>query len=114
MNPEQSPDLAFEDALDQLERIVAALEQGTPELAAALASYEQAIRLLAHCHGLIDGAERTVALLTGVDDQGRPLTAPFDATATAERESATSPRKVSPDSANASLFADSDDSGPPS
>ena len=70
------------DGLAALERIVADLEQGTPELAAALASYEQAIRLLAHCHGLIDGAERTIALLTGVDDQGRPLTAPFDATAT--------------------------------
>src|SRR5256885_1131343 len=113
MSTEQSPDLAFEDALDQLERIVADLEQGTPELAAALASYEQAIRLLAHCHGLIDGAERTIALLTGVDEQGRPLTAPFDATATAERESAPPTHKASPGSTTPSRFPDSDDSTPP-
>ena len=87
MTPEPTPDLTFETALDQLGRIVADLEQGEPELAAALAKYEQAVRLLAHCHGLIDGAERTVALLTGVDDQGQPLTTPFDASSTAERDS---------------------------
>ena len=99
MTPEPTPGLAFEDALDRLARIVADLEQGEPELADALAKYEQAVRLVAHCHGLIDGAERTVALLAGVDDQGRPLTTPFDATATtAERESTGPPaRKVSPD-----------------
>src|SRR4051794_19217376 len=83
MDPTPAPALAFEPALDQLTRIVADLEQGEPELASALAKYEQAIRLLAHCHGLIDRAEQTVPLLTGVDEEGRPLTAPFDAAATA-------------------------------
>ncbi len=103
MTPDSSPDLSFETALDQLTRIVADLEQGAPELATALAKYEQAIRLLAHCHGLIDRAERTVALLTGVDDQGQPLTTPFDATATAEREpGAPAARKVPPDGASPS------------
>ncbi len=51
-----------------------------------MARYEQGIRLLAHCYGLLDGAEQTVALLTGVDDAGNPMTAPFDATATTGRE----------------------------
>ena len=103
--------LAFEDALDELERIVAHLEQGEPDLAAALARYEQAVRLLAHCHGLIDGAEQTVALLNGVDDRGQPLTTPFDASATASREPpATQPRKLSPDNAKPSGSPDNDES----
>src|SRR4051794_9982961 len=105
-----TPDLPFEDALKKIERIVADLEQGAPELAKALAQYEQAIRLLAHCHGLIEGAEQTIALLTGVDDQGQPLTTPFDATATVERESAPASRKVRPSTANLSPSPDSDDS----
>jgi exodeoxyribonuclease VII small subunit len=108
-----TPDLPFEDALDRIERIVGDLEQGAPELAAALAQYEEAIRLLAHCHGLIEGAERTIALLTGVNDQGQPLTTPFDATATVERESPAPSRKVGPGIANPSPSPDSDDSSPP-
>jgi exodeoxyribonuclease VII small subunit len=114
MPPEPTPDLTFESSLDQLSQIVGELEQGEPELATALAKYEQAVRLLAHCHGLIDGAERTVALLTGVDDQGQPLTTPFDAARTAERDSSTTPtRKVSPDSANRSRTRNSGKSTPP-
>jgi exodeoxyribonuclease VII small subunit len=80
------PEPTFETALDQLERIADDLERGEPDLAVALSKYEQAVRLLAHCHGQLDAAERTVALLTGVDEAGRPLTTPFDATATADRE----------------------------
>jgi exodeoxyribonuclease VII small subunit len=114
MTSEPTPDLAFEAALDQLGQIVSDLEQGEPELAAALAKYEQAVRLLAHCHGLLDGAERTVALLSGVDDQGQPLTTPFDASSTAEREpSNPSGRKVAPNSAKPSRSRDSDDSTVP-
>src|SRR4051794_29943607 len=107
------PDLPFETALDRIERIVADLEQGAPELAAALVQFEEAVRLLAHCRGQIDGAERTIGLLTGVDDQGQPLTPPFDATATIERESSPSSRKVRPGIANPSPSPDSDDSTPP-
>jgi exodeoxyribonuclease VII small subunit len=114
MTPEPPPDLTFETALDQLGRIVSDLEQGEPEVAAALAKYEQAVRLLAHCHGLIDGAERTVALLTGVDEQGQPLTTPFDASSSIERDTSTPPtRKVSPNSANRSSSRNSDKSDPP-
>ncbi len=77
--------MAFEDALEELEGIVETLERGEPALAAALARYERGVHLLAHCQGLLDGAERTVALLTSVDAAGEPTTAPFDATATADR-----------------------------
>jgi exodeoxyribonuclease VII small subunit len=108
--PKPAPDLTFEAALDQLAQIVADLEQGEPELATALAKYEQAIRLLAHCHALIDGAEQTVALLTGVDERGQPITTPFDASAATDREPSPPTRKVSPDGANLSRSRDSDNS----
>jgi len=75
----------FEDALRRLEGVVDDLEAGEPDLSAALAKYEQGVRLLTECQGVLDRAERTVALLTGVDPEGRPQTAPFDAAATADR-----------------------------
>jgi exodeoxyribonuclease VII small subunit len=76
------PEPSFEDALKRLEQIVDALERGEPELSAALAKYEQGVHLLAHCQSVLERAERSVALLTGVDSAGNPVTAPFDATAT--------------------------------
>jgi exodeoxyribonuclease VII small subunit len=79
--PEET-EIRFEAALGQLEEIVAALERGEPELTAALAKYETGVRLLTQCYSLLERAERAVALLTGVDAQGHPVTAPFDATAT--------------------------------
>jgi len=86
MPDEPDPEPSFEQALAQLERIVANLERGEPELTTALAKYEKGVRLLTLCHRLLDQAEQSVALLTGVDDQGNPLTVPFDATATIARE----------------------------
>ena len=75
-------EIGFEAAVDELERIVGELERGRPDLGAALAHYERGVKLLGRCQGLLDSAERSVALLTGVDDGGRAITAPFDASAT--------------------------------
>ena len=77
------PELDFEDALRRLEDVVDTLERGEPGLSEALAKYEEGVRLLARCQGLLDRAERSVALLSGVDEAGEPVTAPFDASATA-------------------------------
>jgi exodeoxyribonuclease VII small subunit len=77
---------SFEEALSQLERIVAELERGGSDLTAALGRYESGIRLLRRCHGLLDQAEQSVALLTGVDADGEPITSPFDAGATLAKE----------------------------
>lgn len=76
------PESGFESGLIQLQQTVTALESGTLGLDAALAHYETGIRLLAQCHGLLAQADRKVALLTGVSDDGTPATAPFDASAT--------------------------------
>ena len=82
----------FEEALAQLERIVASLERGEPELTRALSKYEKGVQLLSICHRLLEKAEQSVAILTGVDEQGRPLTASFDATATVAQAQAQQPR----------------------
>ena len=96
--PDQSePELSFEQALGQLERIVASLERGEPELTSALANYEEGVRLLKRCYGLLDQAEQSVALLTGVDTAGNPLSAPFDATATVITREVVSTMTISPE-----------------
>ena len=89
MADEPEPD--FEQSLAQLEQIVASLERGEPELTSALSKYEKGVQLLSICHRLLEKAEQSVALLTGVDDEGRPITAPFDATATVAREESVAP-----------------------
>jgi exodeoxyribonuclease VII small subunit len=93
------PEPNFEADLHRLERIVDDLERGEPELAEALAKYEQGVRLLARCQGVLDQAERSVALLRGVDADGNPVFAAFDATATAAPEP--TPAPVKPDQAPA-------------
>jgi exodeoxyribonuclease VII small subunit len=78
----EEPELRFEAAMNQLEEIVESLERGEPELATALSKYETGVRLLSRCYALLERAERSVALLAGVDAEGNPVTASFDATAT--------------------------------
>lgn len=67
----------FEQSLSELEQIVHDLEEGQLGLNEALARYEQGVKLLRHCHGLLEGAQRRVEILTGVDPQGNPITQPF-------------------------------------
>lgn len=80
--PDAEPEIRFEAALAQLEEIVDALQRGEPELSTALAKYEQGVALLGRCYGLLERAERSVTILTGVDDEGEAVTVPFDAAAT--------------------------------
>lgn len=68
----------FEQSLAELESIVHQLEDGQIGLAEALACYEQGVRHLKHCYQLLQSAERKIELLTGVTDEGTPLTEPFD------------------------------------
>jgi exodeoxyribonuclease VII small subunit len=69
---------SFEQALLQLEQIVHQLEDGEIGLAEALTHYEQGVRLLKDCYGLLERAERRIELLSGVDADGNPVTEPFD------------------------------------
>jgi exodeoxyribonuclease VII small subunit len=73
---------SFESALAELEAIVHALEDGELPLDEALTRYEGGIALLKRCYALLEQAEQRIELLTGVDAEGNPTTAPFDAAAT--------------------------------
>jgi exodeoxyribonuclease VII small subunit len=84
MNTPEAAELSFENAVGRLEAIVQVLEEGAPSLAEALAQYETGVQLLARCYGMLEQAERSVAMITGSDDQGNLTTTPFDATATVE------------------------------
>jgi exodeoxyribonuclease VII small subunit len=88
--PKDDTPLGFEEALRRLDRTVAQLEGGELDLDGALAEYAQGVHLLTRCRSMLDDAEKQVAILTGVDDDGRPLTSPFDATATTESNPAAS------------------------
>jgi exodeoxyribonuclease VII small subunit len=78
-NPQTSPaPVTFEQSLMRLEQIVQQLENGRVDLDAALSGYEEGIRLLRQCHGLLERAERKIELLSGVDADGKPVTAEFD------------------------------------
>jgi exodeoxyribonuclease VII small subunit len=69
---------SFEESLEELEKIVAELESGKLALSDALARYEEGVRHLNGCQQLLQMAERKIELLSGVDADGNPITAPFD------------------------------------
>ncbi len=50
-------DLSFEDALAQLELLVARMEEGGLSLSDAVAGYERGMGLAAYCTDLLDSAE---------------------------------------------------------
>jgi exodeoxyribonuclease VII small subunit len=75
---------SFEEALAELEEVVADLEGGELPLAEALERYETGVRRLKQCHQQLAQAERKIELLSGVDAQGNPITKPFDAQSTLE------------------------------
>lgn len=75
----------FEDALCELESIARELEDGSIGLDESLAKFEQGVSLLRHCYGILDSAEKKIAVLAGFDDDGNPVLKPFDASATVEQ-----------------------------
>lgn len=72
--PEQ---MTFEQALAELEAIVAAMEQGEVPLAESLDQYERGVQIIKRCRGLLASAEKKIELLSE-DDKGKPATEPLD------------------------------------
>jgi exodeoxyribonuclease VII small subunit len=56
--------LSFEAALAELERVVAALEQGEVALEESIKLYERGAALRAHCQKKLEDAEAKVAQIT--------------------------------------------------
>jgi exodeoxyribonuclease VII small subunit len=78
----------FENSLAALEAIVHDLEEGRLGLTDALARYEAGVKHLKHCYQLLEAAERKIALLIAVGEDGTPCTEPFDESAEPLAESA--------------------------
>ncbi|NSL54223.1 exodeoxyribonuclease VII small subunit [Uliginosibacterium aquaticum] len=54
---------SFEQALSELEGIVAAMERDDLPLENALASYQRGVKLLRHCQGTLAAAEQKIRIL---------------------------------------------------
>ena len=79
-------DLTFEQALAELDRIVRELEDGKVGLEESLARYEQGVALLKKCYGQLRRAELRIQELVGIDEQGNPITKPFQHVASADKK----------------------------
>ncbi len=85
-----SPDkekLSFEEAMKELEGIVADLESGELTLDESLARYEAGVKLYRRCTELLEGAEKKVQLLLK-DENGEFRTEDFEGQPIEEETSA--------------------------
>jgi len=74
--------ISFEDALAELEQVVHDLEDGQIGLEASLARYERGVGLIKTCYAQLRDAEQRILLVTGTDDEGKPILQPFQHSAT--------------------------------
>ncbi len=68
---------SYEKAINELEKIVKALESGDLPLEKALEKFEEGITLSRYCNQTLDEAEQRVSLLM-TDATGKPVEKPFD------------------------------------
>jgi len=64
VSKKSSPDLGFEEALQQLEALVEDMESGELSLEESLASFEKGVALTRICQKSLSKAEQKVKLLT--------------------------------------------------
>jgi exodeoxyribonuclease VII small subunit len=76
----QTPPKSFEEALAELERILAEIEGGELGLEESLAKYERGNFLIHHCRGVLNVAEKQIDLLSKSADGGLTATPMQDAT----------------------------------
>ena len=106
---------SFEVSLEELQQIVADLEDGTLGLDESMRRFETGITLLRSCYQTLEQAEQKIPVLTGFDAAGSPATAPFDAEATVEqvrvgkRRRGARKKDASPPAAEADSAASEDD-----
>jgi len=65
-------EMSFEQAMAELERVVADLEGGDVPLDKSIALYERGAELKKHCEAKLKSAEEKVAALT-LNDAGEPV-----------------------------------------
>ncbi len=67
--------LTFEQALEDLERIVSDIESGQIGLEESIGKYAEGTGLIKHCRSVLNAAEKKIQLLTTTDDGGETLAA---------------------------------------
>ena len=65
-----TPPKSFEEALTELEAILAEIESGEVGLEESLAKYERGNFLIQHCRGVLNGAEKQIELLSKTAEGG--------------------------------------------
>lgn len=75
--PASGAPLPFEEAVAQLESVVRELESGEISLEAALARFEEGVKLSRHCLGILDSAQGRIERLAG-ELNGEPVLEPAD------------------------------------
>jgi exodeoxyribonuclease VII small subunit len=66
----QTPPKSFEDALTELEEILARIESGQTPLEESLVQYERGNFLIQHCRGVLNNAEKQIEMLNKGNESG--------------------------------------------
>jgi len=74
----RSSDLTFEESILRLEEILHQLEGDKVDLETALSQYEEGVRLLKNCHGILESARQKIEILRNVSPVGTPVIEPFE------------------------------------
>ena len=65
----ENPKQTFEEALEDLEKIVAQVEQGEIGLEESIDKYEQGMKLIKHCRAILAQAEKRIETINQQDEQ---------------------------------------------
>ena len=69
--------MTFEESIIRLEEILKQLEGDNIDLETALSQYEEGVRLLKNCHGILESACQKIEILRGVGSDGSPVVESF-------------------------------------
>lgn len=64
--------------MTELDKIVQQLESGDVALDDSLKLYEKGVALIHACHQQLNGAQRKLEILSGLDENGNPITQPME------------------------------------
>jgi len=78
MNEKSKKNAGFEQALGELETLIAQLESGELSLDQSLKQFKRGVELTRHCQGILDQAQQVVEQLIDPDDESSAI--PFEST----------------------------------
>ena len=76
-NPAPIDQMSFEEALQELDTIVSALESGKAPLEQSIESYERGMALKKHCESKLSAAQEKIEKIT-IQPNGEAKAEPFD------------------------------------